>query len=405
MRLNFQKKFTAIALAFLLCVQLIPGIYASAAAIDKDTAFEYRISKAEGEAAPGNILVQLYVETDPSALITTAGATLIINTDYVDVVNKKGTPITDTYKQDVVQFGKNFPITAEPIGEDNESFASIKGLSLASYNAKSKDLYLFVCGMAIAGLTVPQKSLMASYYLQAKGNAKLPASAIRLASKAELQNSCPSKAVYVTQISSKKEVGTAPSALTMSADESVIEKSKQPDPETTAPETTAPETTTEKAAPETTTASDETTQVPSDTQSTTAVPDEQQTTTKKVSDMTEQEVEEELEQKIELSKSLKLNDTQKKSDVYKAYDKAVKEAQEVLENKKATPQQKQQALEKLRDAEKALEKAFPEVAKQLQVAQTPKTGIWLYIGIGAVVIAVAAIIAVIIIKKKKSTAK
>ena len=386
MRLNFQKKFTAIALAFLLCVQLIPGIYASAAAIDKDTAFEYRISKAEGEAAPGNILVQLYVETDPSALITTAGATLIINTDYVDVVNKKGTPITDTYKQDVVQFGKNFPVTAEPIGEDNETFASIKGLSLASYNAKSKDLYLFVCGMAIAGLTVPQKSLMASYYLQAKTDGKLPASAIRPASTGDLQN-CPSKAVYVTQISSKKEVGTAPSALTLNADDAVIETGTTPAPDTTAPDTTAKEEQKTSAAPKSTTAAAAT------------------QTTKKVSDMTEKEVEEELENKIESSKSLTVSDAQKQSAAYKAYEKAVKEAQEVLEDKNATPQQKQQALENLRDAEKALEQAFPEVAKQLQGTQAPKTGIWLYIGIGAAVIAVAAIIAVIVIKKKKSTAK
>ena len=381
-----QNKWIALALALLLSVQLIPCVYASAAAIDEDTAFEYRITKAEGEA-PGNILVQLFVQTDPNALITTAGATLVINTDYVDVVNKKGTPITDSYKQDVVQFGKSFPITAEPVGEDRETFASIKGLSLASYNQKTKNLYLFVCGMAIAGLKVPQKSLMARYYLQAKADGKLPADAIRLASKSELESSCPSKAIYATQISSKKEIGTAPSALTLNADETLIETGDTPAPDTTAPATTVKE---DKKTSSTT------------AKSTTAAADTK--TTKKVSDMTEKEVAEELENKIESSKSFTPSDAQKQSDVYKAYEKAVKEAQEVLEDKNATPLQKRQALENLRNAEKALEQVFPEVADQLQGAQTPKTGIWLYIGIGAAIVAVAAIIAVIVIKKKKQTA-
>lgn len=374
------KKHIALALAVLLMVLSVSGVHAFAAAIDKNSSFEYRVSKAEGENAPGNILVELYVKTDPEALITTAGATLVINTDYVDVVNKKGAVITDKYLADVVAFGKDFPVTTAKIGDEQQSLSSIKGLSLASYNAKSKNLYLFMCGMAIEGITIAQKSLMASYYLQSKSDGKLPAGAIRLAKVSELGTDCPSKAVYVTQISSKKEVGTAPSAITLDADEALIESGS--------------------AAPETTAAQEDTTKQTSQAQSTSAAA-QKQSTTKKVSEMTEAEVEEELKDKIAASKALTLSDEQKQSEAYKAYEEAVEEAEKVVNDKNATAAQKQQALEKLREAEAALEQAYPDLAKQLQTSEKSPVCVWLYVGIGAAVVA-AGIIVVLIINKKKS---
>ncbi|MBR2590026.1 MAG: hypothetical protein IKE65_03805 [Clostridia bacterium] len=385
MRLTFKpKKWIALALALLLSIQCVPGIHAFAAAIDKNSSFEFKLSKSE--SAPGNIQVDLYMQTDPDELITTAGATLVINTDYVDVVNKKGAAITDDYKKDVVVLGKNFPVTAGKIGEEQESFSSIKGMSLASYNEKSKNLYIFVCGMAVSGIQVPQKSLFASYYLQAKKDGALPEGAIRLAKASEIGKDCPSKAVYVTQISSKKEVGTAPSAITLSADEALIEGGGQ----TVEPETTP-------AQQEDTTKKQEDTakgDAPADT--------DKQSTTKAISDMTEQEVEEELVQKIQTAKSLNLSDAQKESAAYKAYEKAIEEAEKILSDENATAEQKQEALERVREAQLALETEFPELIDQLEPEQASSSKkVWIFAGIGAAVAVAAAVIIVIVIKKKK----
>ena len=387
MRIFFQhKKWFAFALALLLSVQCVPGIHAFAAAIDKKTSFEFQITKADTASAPGNIQVDLYMQTDPDELITTAGATLVINTDYVDVVNKKGEVITDDYKKDVVVLGKNFPVTAGKIGEEQETFSSIKGMSLASYNTKSKNMYLFVCGMALSGIKVSQKSLFASYYLQTKKDGTLPEGAIRLAKASEPGKDCPSKAVYVTQISSKKEVGTAPSAITLSADEALLEGGSQ------------------EQQPQTTPAQkeDDTQKGQDSAKGDTAAQTDTQSAGKAISEMTEQEIEEELAQSVDTAKALQLSDEQKQSAAYKAYEKAVEEAQKILNDKNATAEQKQQALEKMREAQLALETEFPELSAQFKPESTTSSSktVWIIVGVIAAA-AVAAGVIIVIIRKKK----
>ena len=379
-----------VALAAIQCMFVLPS---NAANLSEQSSFEYVLKQAD-DGAPGNIVAQLYVETYPRALITTAGATLVINTAYVDVVDKAGNAITDNYKADVKVFGKEFAVSATKIGSSNQSFSSIKGLSLASYNAKTKNMYIFICGMSLSGVQIQQKSQIASFYLNAK-QAKLPAGAIRLAKQSEIGKECPSQAVYVNEISSKEEVPKEPCPIQLRVDESFMETETEPASEAATTQNTPAS---EKATQQDSKHSDKKgEQVPS---STTPQP-----VTKAVADMSETEIKTEIQQKATQSKSLKLTDAQKASDAYKAYQKAVEEAEKVAKDDTASVEQKREALQKVRDAQKALEKQFPALAEQLQTNsaadQSKAGGVWLYIGIGAAVVALAVIIVLIIKNKKK----
>lgn len=381
-------KFCSILLAVVLLLQ---GIFAfpAAADISEESAFSYSFSKVENSDAPGDILVTLYCRTNPEARITTLGATFVINTEYIDIVKKNGEVTTDAYKQEMVTLGKNSTVAAGDV-----PFTSFRGLSIASYNASSKLLYIFLCGMAMEGLQIKENSKIATLYLKSKTDGKLPAGAIRLLKQSEIGKECPSKAVFVTEISSKEEVGKTPSSITISVDEKLMEKAKEP--ETEEPTKKSDETTAKSPADE-----------QEGTQEKTTTPAAQEPATKKVQDMSEAEIETEIQQKAAQSKSLKLTDAQKASDAYKAYQKAVQEAEKVANDDTASVKQKREALQKVRDAQKALEKQFPALAEQLQTngaADQNKAGggVWLYIGIGAAAVALAVIIVLIIKKKKKN---
>ena len=395
-------KFCSILLAVVLLLQ---GIFAfpAAADISEESAFSYSFSKVENSDAPGDILVTLYCRTNPEARITTLGATFVINTEYIDIVKKNGEVTTNAYKQEMVTLGKNSTVAAGDV-----PFTSFRGLSIASYNASSKLLYIFLCGMAMEGLQIKENSKIATLYLKSKTDGKLPAGAIRLLKQSEIGKECPSKAVFVTEISSKEEVGKTPSSITISVDEKLMEKAKEPETEAQNPT----EKPTDKPTEEATKNTDETTaKSPADeqegTQEKTTTPAAQEPATKKVQDMSEAEIETEIQQKAAQSKSLKLTDAQKASDAYKAYQKAVEEAEKVANDDTASVKQKREALQKVRDTQKALEKQFPALAEQLQTngaAYQNKAGggVWLYIGIGAAVVALAVIIVLIIKKKKKN---
>ncbi len=388
-----MKKLKPIA-ALLVMLLLFQSclIAAQASTIEKKSSFEYKVVSADAGSAPGNMLVQLYIQSDPKELITTAGAALVINTDYVDIVNKKGEAITDKYKSDLAILDKSFTGAASPIGAEKKSFSQIKGMSIASYNASTGNMYIFLCGMAMEGIQVPEKSLMASYYLKTKSDAKLPAGAIRLAKEGEPGKDCPSKAVYVSEISSKKEVGKGSVPITLSVDEALMEPGAAP---------TSEAQTTEKSTTAATQSEQQSTKAAATSSRAAA-----QTTARPVSEMSEAELEAELGNKVVAAKALKASDAQKADAVYKAYEKAVEGAEKVLADKNATKEQKQQALETLREAEQTLEQTFPELQEQLEKSEAPAASkssavLWLCIGIGVGVIALAVIIIVLIKNKKK----
>ena len=360
----------------LQCLVILP----SALDISKESSFAYTFTKAE-EGAPGNILATLYCQSAPGEYITTFGATFVINTDYVDIVNKKGEVTTDTYKKDMSTLGKSSTVAAASSGGEDPAFSGLRGLSIASYNESSKLMYIFLCGMANDvnhGVELSKKTKMATIYLKSKGEGKLPAGAIRLCKQAEIGTDCPSKAVFVTEISSKTEIGEKPSPITITVDEALMNGAEEP---------TEAEKTTKEKAPEKTT---------KESKTTTAAP-----ATKKVADMSEAEVESEMRQRVEAAKAAQFTPEQKQSIFYKAYEQAVEEAEAVLADENATPEQKQQALENLREAQQALEKEFPEVAEKLEAPAKTGESKWLLIGIGAAVAALAAVIVVILLKNKK----
>lgn len=357
------------------------GLHAFAATLSEASSFEIAVKKVEDTAAPGNMLVELYCKSDPNAAITTLGATIVFNTDYIDIVNKKGEATTDSYKKEMSTLGKSSTVAAASSGGEDAEFSGWRGLSIASYNESSKQMYIFLCGMANDannGVNLAQKTKVATLYLNAKAEGKLPAGAIRLCKQAEIGKECPSKAVFVTEISSKTEIGKEVSPINLAVDEALMDGAQEP--------TEAEKTTKEKATEKT----------EKENKTTTAVP-----ATKKVSDMSEAEVESELQQRVAAAKAVDFTPEQKQSDAYKAYEKAVEEAEAVLADKNATPEQKQKALENLREAQEALEKAFPELAEKLEAPAKTGESKWLIIGIGAAVAALAAVVVVILLKKKK----
>ena len=392
------KKIGSIALAAIILLQCLV-IFPSAADLSKESSFAFTFTKAP-EDAPGNILATMYCQTNPKELITTLGSTFVINTEYIDIVNKKGEATTDSYKKDFSTLGKSSTVAAA----EGVAFTGFRGLSIASYNASSKLMYIFLCGMSMEGVQIEGKSKIATIYLNAKTEGKLPADSIRLLKQSEIGKQCPSKAVFVSEISSKEAIGETPSPVTLSVDESLMEAQKEPTTEaektTEAPSEKPEEQSTQKPGEETTQkpGGDEGTQQETTTAAKTPV-------TKKVQEMSEAEIKKEVQQKAVAIERAPLTETQKQSSEYKAYEKALAEAEKVLEDDSASLEQKQQALEKVRKAEKALVEKFPELAEKLEPAESSAKGSskWLYIGIGAGVAVLAAVVIVLAVRKKTKT--
>ena len=373
-------KWCSIALLLVMVLQCA-GLHAWAATLSEASSFEFTVKKVEDTSAPGNMLVEMYCKSAPNAAITTLGATIVFNTDYIDIVNKKGEATTDTYKKEMSTLGKSSTVAAASSGGEDPEFSGFRGLSIASYNESSKQMYVFLCGMANDannGVNLAQKTKVATLYLKTKAEGKLPAGAIRLCKQAEIGKDCPAKAVFVTEISSKTEIGKGVSPIQLSVDEALMDGGEAP-------------TETEPA-----TKQKETEKTTKETKTTTAAP-----ATKPVSEMSEAQVESELQQRVAAAKAVDFTPEQKQSAFYKAYEKAVEEAEAVLADKNATPEQKQQALENLRKAQEALEKEFPEVAEKLEAPAKTGESKWLIIGICAAVAALAAVIVVILLKNKK----
>ena len=378
--MNF-KKICSIVIVVLMLLQCAV-VFSAAKNISENSSFAYSFTKVEDAEAPGDILATLYCQTDPEEPITTLGATFVINTDYVDMVNKKGEVITDSYKADFKTLGKSSTVSEAVIGNTEKSFSAFKGLSIASYNASTKLMYVFLCGMSMDGIQLASKSKVASLYLKSKTGDTLPAGAIRLMKESELGTDCPSKAVFVTEISSKNEVGQTVSPLSLEIDDAVMQggPKAEDDPQ-------EEKATSKKSA-------EQSGNQPA-----------QEAATKAASEMSEQEIADEVAKTKAATDALSLSEDQKNSAEYKAFEKALKKAQETVADENATAEQKQQALEELREAKKALAEKFSDVAEQFaaeDTAEGSKTGsVWLYVAIGAAVALCAAIIIVLIIKNKK----
>ena len=342
------------------------------------TTFEFEVSSVSASDKPGNVLVKVLCTTDEKQLITTLGTTLVVNTEHFDLVSKSGEVITDNYKKDASNVGADFALYPSKIGAKKETFGGMKGLSIASYNSSTKNMYIFVCGMTISGIKLKGETEVATFYLKSKTD-KVPASALRAMADSEGGKECPSKAVYCGEISSTTEGGAVVNDIKLDVDSSLIDKS--------APE----ETTSEKQAEETTTTK------PAPVQPTTALSDET------IDKMSEAEVESNIKKIVAEDKDLNLSEKVKSSKAYKTYEKALQNAEKVLADKNATKAEKAEALKELVKAKTELEKEFPEVvsSENSNEVSKAKTSIWIYVAI-AVGIAAIIIVLIIIIKKRKT---
>lgn len=369
-------------IALLLSVVLLFNIpLASLASAENSfankSAFEFKISSADAEKDPGNMLVQLYCTTDSSKEITTFGTTLVIDTNYIDIVSKKGEVITDSYKVEAVKLGSNFALYPSKI--NGSTFGGMKGLSVASYNSSTKSMYIFICGMAISGIKLKGETEVATFYLKSKTD-KIPASALRAMANSETGTDCPSRAVYCGEISSTDEAGDIVNKIDLDVDSSLIDKSS--------PE----ESTTKKQVEETTTTK------PAPIQPTTALSDET------IDKMSEAEVESNIKKIVAEDKDLNLSEKVKSSKAYKTYEKALENAEKVLADKNATKAQKAEALKELVKAKTELEKEFPEVvsSENSNEVSKAKTSIWIYVAIAVGIAAIIIVLIIIIIKKRKT---
>ena len=384
-------KLTSILLLFVLLFGSLLPISSNAESFSEQTAFEVVFSKADAQA-PGNLQGDIYLKTDPTQLITTFGCTVVFDTEYIDMVDVDGKAMTDQCRKDSTILGGSFPVEEATIrvGKKNKSFNSMQGLSIASYNAQSKQMYLFVCGLNVSGIKIQEKSKVATFYLNSKKDT-FPQSALRTMRPLESGTSCPSKSVFVAEISSTTELGDTACKINLDVDKNLLSKEE---PTTEAPTTEA--STTEESTTEAST-------LPRDTEE----PVTEEPTTLPVEEMSEPALEREILEKIEIADSITVPAEKQQTPVYKAYKKAVEKAQAVLEDKEATKEEKQEALQELREAQEQLEEEIPEVAPQIekiekeqQAASAKKPWVFIIIG-GAVAVIAAAVIIVLILKKKK----
>lgn len=373
-------KLFSLLLVIILILNIPFAGFAFAEGFADKTEFEFKVSSVDAADNPGNMLVQVYCTTDSSKLITTFGSTLVVNTDYIDLVSKDGKVITDNYKGDSEVLGADFALYASKIGAKKQVFGGMKGLSIGSYNPTTKNMYIFICGMTVSGIKLNGKTELAKYYLKTKSD-KVPASAMRVMQSYETGKDCPSRAVYSAEISSTTEGGEVVKSLNLDVDSALIDDSKKDD-------TTKAEKTTAESKTETQPSSESTTK---------AISKED------IKKMSEDEIEKTITKYIDEDKDLVISDKVKKSAEYKAYEKALNKAKSVMADDKATKEDKAQALEELAEAKEALEAAFPEVAPaETKPAKNNKTIIYIAIGLGACVLVAVAVIIVIKNKKKKS---
>ena len=193
-------------LVLAMLIQVPFALNASASTLSDETSYQFTLTKAE-DTAPGNVAVKLTATTDEEELITTFGATLVLDATKYDFVNQSGEVITDNYKKTVAQLGTGFPITA-PAFDEGEGFNFVNACSLVSYNATNEEFYVFISGLSALGLNVPAGTEVASFYIQAKDGVKPAEDNVRVMALSEYKDTaaCPSAAIVPGEISSKTTV-------------------------------------------------------------------------------------------------------------------------------------------------------------------------------------------------------
>ena len=193
-------------LVLAMLIQVPFALNASASTLSDETSYQFTLTKAE-DTAPGNVAVKLTATTDEEELITTFGATLVLDATKYDFVNQSGEVITDNYKKTSAQLGTGFPITA-PAFDEGEGFNFVNACSLVSYNATNEEFYVFISGLSALGLNVPAGTEVASFYIQAKDGVKPAEDNVRVMALSEYKDTaaCPSAAIVPGEISSKTTV-------------------------------------------------------------------------------------------------------------------------------------------------------------------------------------------------------
>ena len=208
MRSKFLKLLVPV-LVLAMLLQVPFALVSTASTLSQATSINFTLAKSEAADAPGNIEVNMFATTTATAKITTLGATIVFDTDVYDLVDKTGTVVTDSYKVDSVQLGSNFPLIANEF-DDEDGLESMGDCSIASYNATSKQMYLFIAGLNVNGVNIAENSKIATFYLQLKDGCKPSESNIRVMRTDEYKNAeaCPSQAIASGEISSKSVVFT-----------------------------------------------------------------------------------------------------------------------------------------------------------------------------------------------------
>ena len=208
MRSKFLKLLVPV-LVLAMLLQVPFALVSTASTLSQATSINFTLAKSEAADAPGNIEVNMFAITTATAKITTLGATIVFDTDVYDLVDKTGTVVTDSYKVDSVQLGSNFPLIANEF-DDEDGLESMGDCSIASYNATSKQMYLFIAGLNVNGVNIAENSKIATFYLQLKDGCKPSESNIRVMRTDEYKNAeaCPSQAIASGEISSKSVVFT-----------------------------------------------------------------------------------------------------------------------------------------------------------------------------------------------------
>ena len=188
----------------------VPFAFVSGASdLSNQTGFKFNVSFAEA-GKPGDIQVDLFATTDAEQLVTTMGATVVLDMSAYDLVNKSGEVITSSYLQESAQLGSTFALYPNAF-DDEDGLEEMKSCSLASYNSTSNEMYLFIAGLSTSGLNVAADSKIATFYVKTKNGTIPAADNFRLMAASEYKNStaCPAMAIAPAEISSKSTVFTA----------------------------------------------------------------------------------------------------------------------------------------------------------------------------------------------------
>ena len=214
MKKTMMKTLVAI-LVLAMLIQVPFALSASANTLSQNSSLAFTVNEAENNTS-GNVEVKLFANTIATEKITTFAATLVIDVRDFDILDDDGNVITSRYLVDSIKLGDDFPMAATPINE-GASFKDLEGLSLASYNSTTHELFLCIQGQSLNGSMLSGNTELATFYLQTKNDSvydevipPVKNQNIRLMRADEYKTSaCPSPAIVPGELSSKNHIFTA----------------------------------------------------------------------------------------------------------------------------------------------------------------------------------------------------